>query len=56
MGVAIRVEKFGKYATLVMIGVRMKLRVVPHDYTIHHLTAIRAHKSFVPLPQGVNSR
>ena len=33
----------------------MKLRVVPHDY-IHHLTAIRANKSFVPLRLGVNSR
>ena len=49
MGVALRVEKVGKYAPLVMIGGRMKFRVVPHDY-IHHLTAIWAHKSFVPLP------
>jgi len=39
MGVAIRVEKVGKYAPLVMIGVWMKFRVVPHDY-IHHLTTI----------------
>lgn len=55
MGVAIRVEKLGKNAPLVVIGVRMKFRVVRHDY-IHHLTAIRAYKSFVPLPYGVNSR
>ena len=55
MGVAIRVEKVGKNAPLVVIGVRMKFRVVRHDY-IHHLTAIRAYKSFVPLPYGVNSR
>jgi len=33
----------------------MKFRVVRHDY-IHHLTAIRAYKSFLPLPYGVNSR
>ena len=55
MGLAIRVEKLGKNAPLVVIGVRMKFRVVRHDY-IHHLTAIRAYKSFVPLPYGVNSR
>ena len=55
MGVAIRVEKLGKNAPLVVIGVRMKFRVVRHDY-IHQLTAIRAYKSFVPLPYGVNSR
>ena len=55
MGVAVRVEKLGKNAPLVVIGVRMKFRVMPHDY-IHHLTAIRAYKSFVPLPQGVNPR
>jgi len=39
MGVAIRAKKEGKYAPLVMIGVRMKFRVVPHDY-VHHLTTI----------------
>jgi len=39
MGVALRVEKVGKYAPLVMIGVRMKLRVMPRDY-IHNLTTI----------------
>ena len=55
MGVALRVEKVGKYAPLVMIGGRMKFSVVRHIY-IHHLTAIRAYKSFVPLPYGVNSR
>ena len=37
-----RVEKLGKNAPLVVIRVRMKFRVVPHDY-IHHLTAIRAY-------------
>jgi len=42
MGVAMRVEKLGKNAPLVVIGARMKFRVVPHDY-IHHLTAIRAY-------------
>jgi len=49
MGVAIKVENLGKNAPLVVIGVQMKFRVVPHDY-IHHLSAIRAYKSFVPLP------
>jgi len=39
MGVAIRVEKVGKYAPLVKIGVRMKFMVVPHDY-IHNLSTI----------------
>jgi len=48
MGVAITVEKLGENAPLAVIGVRMKFRVVQHDY-IHHLTAIRAYKSFVPL-------
>jgi len=42
MGVAIRVEKLGKNAPLVVIEVRMKFRVVPHDYILH-LTAIRAY-------------
>ena len=55
MGVAIRVEKLGKNAPLVVIGVRMKFRVVRHDH-IHHLTVIRAYKSFVTIPLGVNSR
>ena len=55
MGVAKRVEKLGKYAPLAVIGVRMKFRVVRHGF-IHHLTAIRASKSLVPLPYGVNSR
>ena len=49
MGVAIRVEKLGKNAPLVVIGAQMKFRVVRHDH-IHHLTAIRAYKSFLPLP------
>ena len=49
MGVTRRVEKLGKNAPLVVILVRMKFRVVRHDY-IHHPTAIRAYKSFVPLP------
>ena len=49
MGVAIRVEKLGKNAPLIVIGVRMKFRAVRHDY-IHHLTAIRAYESFEPLP------
>jgi len=49
MGVAIMVEKLGKNEPPVVIGVRMKFRVVLHDY-IHHLTAIRAYTSFVPLP------
>jgi len=47
--------KVRKNAPLEVIGVRMNFRVVRHDY-IHHLTAIRAYKSFVPLPYGVYSR
>jgi len=54
MGVVIRVEKLRKNVPLVVIGVRMKLRVLPHDY-IHHLTAIRVYESFVPSPKRVNS-
>jgi len=37
MGVAIRIEKLGTNAPLVVIRVRMKFMVVRHDY-IHHLT------------------